>query len=703
MRKKKEYSDDIFFTLLKGYNRPAISHKKISRIIDDYYSSSDNKVIIKSERFRRPVITIAAAASVFLVLFVTGFLSLSLNRELNYPLIVTGTQESETVRVIDKPIAFNTSETGYVVFQTDSERIKVFPSSELRVKQDIFSALNKQRDNIYNLKTGKILVNHDTSGAKDHFQLKTPFGRLEILGTLFILEVKESGLSIVCKEGEILFYPDIGKEAIQINENEKLNFVIKGNNIIERTVQKIETNEIEQLFKKDEAERYFIQPDIDLKRQLNTFILSTDVPDGEIWINGNFVGAGTGKYIFSGKDELLVEIKRAGFLVKRLYVPVEGKDTSIELKLKKDSSREEGIQEEAPKDEPKDKPLIEEKPADSPMSAKTEPVVKPEAEEKLTLLWERTIDISDVDIPVKLGAGDQYIIVSGKNSLRWINKLDGEEVGQYIVKSEIIEYVLDGNIVYLYTPGKVTAFDLTDSSNLWETLVGSMAYTGFSAGKDYIFVPSTDGSLYILDKQNGKLFFKIETETGLYGLPLQVNDSIIFSSFSSEVYSFSLNTTGLNWKYKALNKFINDRPYYIEKTDSVITSDVEGIIYCLNRLNGDELFIYDNGKPFEFPPLSLNENIYFADNTGIKSLSLNGGLLFSIDKPVKLLDIFTLNNSNIYAVFEDGIYLLRDNLDVEQQASFQIMAADYDSDYNKNSLYVITEEKKLIKYALSGR
>jgi outer membrane protein assembly factor BamB len=237
--------------------------------------------------------------------------------------------------------------------------------------------------------------------------------------------------------------------------------------------------------------------------------------------------------------------------------------------------------------------------------------------------------------------------------------------------------------------------------------LGSIAWT-FSAERDIwstpllddgtLYVTSLDRHLYALDAATGDLRWKfpadgqeLDPEMGaIVGTP-SINDGILyFGSFNNHVYAIKIETQEILWTYETGN-WVWSSPIYDAETGRLIGADLDGNVFALDAVTGEELWVFDARGPVVGAPVLYDRadgqrvavvSVGSSEGDNVHILNVEDGTkaVSSVSVEAEFTSRFLFFNTNtsdrpvaIYAppVLMDDLLLIGDH-----QSTYQIHALD---------------------------
>ncbi len=156
---------------------------------------------------------------------------------------------------------------------------------------------------------------------------------------------------------------------------------------------------------------------------------------------------------------------------------------------------------------------------------------------------------------------------------------------------------------------------------------GAVRSTPAIAGNN-VFVGSSDGFLYCLNKETGKEIWKFKSEGAISSSPVVKNGSVYFACRKNMVYSVRLKNGTLSWKKDLGNPMQYDWgfDYYIGSpaidNNTIFIGSADGNLYALRLDDGKELWKFKASSMVRSTPAVDDHNVYFGDCSG-KVFALN--------------------------------------------------------------------------------
>jgi len=244
-------------------------------------------------------------------------------------------------------------------------------------------------------------------------------------------------------------------------------------------------------------------------------------------------------------------------------------------------------------------------------SLRTKPLAKP------SLYW--TIELGPIiSSPVYEGGFLYIATLTGRifcldmlrREIRW-----HQNIGSPIVSSPLI---LDGMIICatfsswvnndISENNFVYSLDKNDGRIIWKLQTnGDIFSSPCSVGKN-IALGSMDNYLYLVSPK-GEIIWKYETKGQIWSSPSYHENIIYFGSDDGFIYSVSSDGS-LRWKSKLNGKVRSSSPCLSK--DSIFIGTYEGGIYCLSNIDGIAKWNKTISRPVLSSPLLVKDRIIFG-------------------------------------------------------------------------------------------
>ncbi len=204
-----------------------------------------------------------------------------------------------------------------------------------------------------------------------------------------------------------------------------------------------------------------------------------------------------------------------------------------------------------------------------------------------------------------------------------------DDLWDYFLSSPIID-MEDNNLTIYFgsSDGNLYAVQANDGKLKWKFKTNGIIHTSPAFYKGVVYIGSWDTYLYAVDAKTGTEKWKFKTGdqmpmSGIQSSPSVVDDIVYIGARDANMYALNASTGELVWKYFADNSWILSTAAVKDGVMYVGTSD-SYLLLALDAKTGKEKFRFKtNGYVFSSPSL-VGATAYFGDFTGkMYALDLN--------------------------------------------------------------------------------
>ncbi len=138
-----------------------------------------------------------------------------------------------------------------------------------------------------------------------------------------------------------------------------------------------------------------------------------------------------------------------------------------------------------------------------------------------------------------------------------------------------------------------------------------------------VFVSSTDGKLYALNKNDGQQLWKFRTRGALAGEPAISGNTVVVVSRNNKVYALNRHNGRLKWKFRMrpeLPVSYSEWRYFsaspVIANGKVYIGSGDGYLYALDQRHGYPLWKFRTDGPIRATPLVVGSTIYQPSDDG---------------------------------------------------------------------------------------
>ena len=245
------------------------------------------------------------------------------------------------------------------------------------------------------------------------------------------------------------------------------------------------------------------------------------------------------------------------------------------------------------------------------------------------ILWATTVS-SEILAPVSI-KDDKIFVRTVDGSLTALSKEDGTQ--QWLVNHKVPRLSLRGTsapvnfsnaVLSGFDDGKVSAYDVSNGTLLWETMLTSAGgRTEIEKIMDIdapmvilgneLYVGSYQGALGAMALESGDIIWV--TEASIYAGIAADDNAVFVSEADGTVMALSRFTGREIWKKENLLYRNPTAPVIMD--DSIVIGDLEGYLHWLDKTSGEIQERINIGKSkISSAPLVLNNSIYVLTDSG---------------------------------------------------------------------------------------
>jgi outer membrane protein assembly factor BamB len=235
------------------------------------------------------------------------------------------------------------------------------------------------------------------------------------------------------------------------------------------------------------------------------------------------------------------------------------------------------------------------------------------------LLWKYDAKGPLKSSPVILGK--IVVIGSQEKRMHFIDAVSGKELGVYKVTTSISASACgeDATVYFGLDKGKETFFalNLQTGKTLWKKKLGDLSSSP-TLCEDKIFVGTSDGTLWALDKASGEKIWQFDAKATIistpargYFSPTSNAELICFGSTDGYLYALSSDSGSVGWKYKAEGGIYSSSAI---KNEMVFFGSVDGNLYALNLKDGSFIWKFQAQADIYSSPAVTESLVYIGSN-----------------------------------------------------------------------------------------
>ncbi len=155
----------------------------------------------------------------------------------------------------------------------------------------------------------------------------------------------------------------------------------------------------------------------------------------------------------------------------------------------------------------------------------------------------------------------------------------------------------------------------------WTYQTGGQVIGTCALSESSLFVGSTDGYLYALDKQSGALQWKFDGKNEIRSTPAIDETTVFFHTVAGDLYALDTHTGGLQWQTSLKGETMVDVWDYYQSSPVIhhnllIVGSGNGQVYGLNKETGKEVWTFRTGGVVHTDPLVYDDKVYIGSFDG---------------------------------------------------------------------------------------
>ena len=132
----------------------------------------------------------------------------------------------------------------------------------------------------------------------------------------------------------------------------------------------------------------------------------------------------------------------------------------------------------------------------------------------------------------------------------------------------------------------------------WEFATGDSLAASPAVDAELVYIGSTNGSLYALDREKGKKIWEFKTDSSFEAPPMLLRDTVYIGALNGEMFAVDKANGELRWSYKTGNRIMGSANWAENSKGQVVivVGSYDFKIYGLAEESGRELWAYKTGN-----------------------------------------------------------------------------------------------------------
>lgn len=200
----------------------------------------------------------------------------------------------------------------------------------------------------------------------------------------------------------------------------------------------------------------------------------------------------------------------------------------------------------------------------------------------------------------------------------WDCPLDGAKSNAIVA-----DFGVDEDALYVASSnGRVYSLDKQSGDENWNredtSVLAEKLWTSPAIQDDTVYVSSLDGSIYALSAEKGELLdWSFQSEAGFASAPVIYENTIFLGSFDRYLYAIEIGSNVSTWKFpeeEPAGNWFWASP--IMNEGIVYAGCLDGRLYAIDAETGQELWAFDAASPIVTSPVLMDNLLTIADESG---------------------------------------------------------------------------------------
>lgn len=171
-------------------------------------------------------------------------------------------------------------------------------------------------------------------------------------------------------------------------------------------------------------------------------------------------------------------------------------------------------------------------------------------------------------------------------------------------------------IIASNTGGSVYALNRRNGKKKWEVKTGGKIYSTPAIAERYVVVPSTDNNIYCIDLHTGQQHWNFKTSMPIVATSIIKNKTVFVGSSDGHFRAIDLVRGEIVWKFDSVKNFVVATPLFYG--DKIFFGSWGTEFYALNASNGKLAWKWNNGSanrmfsPAACIPVATNGRVFIV-------------------------------------------------------------------------------------------
>lgn len=159
----------------------------------------------------------------------------------------------------------------------------------------------------------------------------------------------------------------------------------------------------------------------------------------------------------------------------------------------------------------------------------------------------------------------------------------------------------------------------------WIRAIQGVASAGPALTAEYVIVPTFSGDVELYDIEETRTLPEIYRSNGRVLIqPIVTPMSVLWPTDRGLLYAAQTTQKGLRYRMEAKRAIVSQAAY--ASPNKVLAASVDGYVYCLHEISGDELWRFSSGEAISNSPVPIGDSVYVVTDKGsLFCLNLENG------------------------------------------------------------------------------
>ncbi len=216
-------------------------------------------------------------------------------------------------------------------------------------------------------------------------------------------------------------------------------------------------------------------------------------------------------------------------------------------------------------------------------------------------------------VSAPLIAGDRLFVTTASGSVIGLNTADGTERRRFEMGGATFSAAMGDTVLYVGSDEAVVALGESCGALLWKRETAGGIRATPAVGEDGVYVGSTGGVVYRLDRASGEIIWTFELEAGIYGGCALDSARVYFGATDRALYALDRSTGQLVWRFETRG-VIRAAPVTTGRT--VYVGSMDRFFYGVAADSGALRWKHETKGAIVSAPALVGDGVYIGSTDG---------------------------------------------------------------------------------------